>query len=553
MPPQWAFVDTYTLAGDLRQRGALSTPNGTLKLGDVRAGLGLPPPGREHRAADDVAVNVGVFHGLAARWLGEEAPGGSSGSAGVMGSSSSISSSGQAEDAAARRQRHLEALVASNSSFAGAWAPLVKYAAIFGSDPAVREAAAAAERVAAAARSAAAAHHAAAQHPVPLPLPLPRQARAGRGAGRAAMPRPAGVGWEEDAVDDTAAAASTAAAAAGQQPAQEPDEAAALAAGSGGGASSDDDDAQLLVAAANAEGSSSDSDADDDEGVTAAVLLPWALDDPAESVEAAVAKGMAALAADAVDVTFDARELAGAWLPFTLGVDDVVSRSGSGGGAGGAAAPWRGALTPAQRDALASAEIRTLLGALLHAPRHVREYARAIDPARPPEEDQLVDLAARIVALGKVGRVSDRPAWKYKATVEVPSPVPGAPAVVLQVLRFFPGRAKWASARADAEWATMEAARMAGLAVALRCRLTNKHSYRGALSCCLLRGRGQCAQKRWSPTLEHVLWQRNTGSLLTIHHFFLVRFHPQYRSLTRRADRGALEPRADADAARRGV
>lgn len=123
-------------------------------------------------------------------------------------------------------------------------------------------------------------------------------------------------------------------------------------------------------------------------------------------MEAAVAKGMAALESDEIDVSFDPAALATAWLPFTLGVAPggpdafALSReaaataaaaaskggkssvaagtsSGSSGGGGGGdfSGPGidaSGVFTAGQREALASAELRTLLQVLLHAPRQVQ-------------------------------------------------------------------------------------------------------------------------------------------------------------------------------------
>jgi hypothetical protein len=101
------------------------------------------------------------------------------------------------------------------------------------------------------------------------------------------------------------------------------------------------------MAAAEAEADAAESDGEGDE-VTPAVLLPWALDDPAEAVEAAVAKGLAALASEDLDLTFDAAPLSEAWRPFTMRVDELARGRG-------------GAFTEAQVDKLASAEIGTLL------------------------------------------------------------------------------------------------------------------------------------------------------------------------------------------------
>lgn len=101
--------------------------------------------------------------------------------------------------------------------------------------------------------------------------------------------------------------------------------------------------------------------------VSPSALLPWALDDPAESVEAAVAKGLAALDLDASDVSFNARDVASAWLPFPLPVRAA--------GPSAVAGDLRGLFTGEQQEALAAAELHTLLQVLLHAPRQVRALA----------------------------------------------------------------------------------------------------------------------------------------------------------------------------------
>lgn len=60
---------------------------------------------------------------------------------------------------------------------------------------------------------------------------------------------------------------------------------------------------------------------------------------------------------------------------------------------------------------------------LLYAPRAVREYARAIDPARG--EGQLVAVEGRLVALGSVERGGDKPSLRFTATLEVGGPREG--------------------------------------------------------------------------------------------------------------------------------
>lgn len=47
----------------------------------------------------------------------------------------------------------------------------------------------------------------------------------------------------------------------------------------------------------------------------------------------------------------------------------------------------------------------------------VREYARAIDPAR--NGDQLVDVVGRVASLGEVAALKGKHAFKIKAVVEV--------------------------------------------------------------------------------------------------------------------------------------
>lgn len=73
-------------------------------------------------------------------------------------------------------------------------------------------------------------------------------------------------------------------------------------------------------------------------------------------------------------------------------------------------------------------------------------------------------------------------------STQVPSPDPGAPPIMLSVLRFIPGKGKWGEGRAQKEWQLLRTAQMAGLAVALRCRLTRDAGYRGAAGM----GLGRC-------------------------------------------------------------
>lgn len=106
-------------------------------------------------------------------------------------------------------------------------------------------------------------------------------------------------------------------------------------------------------------------ESDNDDLISPTVLLPWALDDPAEAVEAAVAKGLAAV--NPGDLKFDQEELAGAWLPFMMRVDDLVEVGGGGSpitamrrGGGGRGVSME-VFTEAQREKLATAELGTLL------------------------------------------------------------------------------------------------------------------------------------------------------------------------------------------------
>jgi hypothetical protein len=409
----------------------------------------------------------------------------------------------------------LERLVRADATFNGTWFPLVKCARAAGHGRAALPPAAAA--LAAPARCPAPAQPSHPYPPLYRPLhhrphnplrPPPQRYDAIYGTdpilkGLPQLPAPAkrgpkppgGAAAERPAAPTAAARPEPAAPGAPPPPppqAQPLSAAAALALGGAARREEEDDDeaeeaeeverAAAAAAAAAAE-SDSESEAEPSE-VTPSVLLPWALDDPADAVEAAVAKGLAALAEGEVDTRFDAAALAGAWPPFTTGLEEarrelglsaghvealasaeattVLHVGARGLGGGGWGLGFR-RLAPAVQEPLGSASgaraqprhpLRAsragrasrpkpvplphppprhhrptppIPQAALYAPRVVREYAPFIDPTAPPDGGQLVDVAGRLVKLNKINEGMRPPSLHFTATLEVGGQRAGRP------------------------------------------------------------------------------------------------------------------------------